>query len=585
MSGLDAPHVLIVDDQPRNLDALEAMLSTCDCTLVRAQSPDEALLKLLRYDFAAIVLDIRMPGMSGIELATLIKQRKRSQYIPILFLTAHLMDEQDVLRGYGVGAVDYLSKPINATILQSKIGGFVDLYRKGRALSELNEALQREIAERERAQIALQHVNQELEQRVQDRTAALVRAHQGVRENEERLRMAMEVAHMAAWEWHLASGDMTWSTDPEALFGFPTGSFGRELRMFRALHPDDRARTEQNLAHALRSGAFEHEYRLVRPDGSIVWIMERGRVIAENGDAPERMVGISRDVTADREATREREELLERASDARDEAERQMRLKDEFLATLSHELRTPMNAILGWLSMVQNGTTNRNMASVFAIIQRNAQLQAKLIDDLLDMNRVISGNLQLELTPVDLGTMLQATLQGLQPAADAKGVQLLAVVDSSVRTIGGDARRLQQVLWNLVHNGIKFTPQGGRVDVRVEPDDDQVRITVQDNGQGISPAFLPHVFERFRQQDSSATRQSFGLGLGLSIVKHMVELHGGTIRAISAGDGKGATFIVHLPAGHVPVGPFTQREPAGGPKSIGCAGQTEPSGGTSFVNR
>src|SRR5688572_4229003 len=297
------PNVLIVDDEPRNLDVLEAMLGDTDCTLVRATSADEALLALVRHEFAALVLDIRMPGMGGIELATLVKQRKRSQHVPILFLTAHSFDEDEVLRGYGVGAVDYLSKPINADILRSKIGVFVDLFRKTRALAEVNDALQREVAERQEAQRALQAVNIDLEQRVLERTAALNRAHQGVRENEERFRMALEVAQVAAWEWHLASGQMRWSTDPEVLFGFPKGSFGPDLRIMRAIHPDDRDRVQESTVTALKTTTYEAEYRAVRPDQSIVWILERGRVFSDvDGD---RMVGISRDVTAERESAQE----------------------------------------------------------------------------------------------------------------------------------------------------------------------------------------------------------------------------------------------------------------------------------------
>src|SRR3954463_10631731 len=193
MTAVDLPKILIVDDQPRNLDVLEAMLSEVECSLVRAVSADEALLAVVRHDFAALVLDIKMPGMSGIELATLIKQRKRSRHVPILFLTAHSVEEADVLRGYGVGAVDYLSKPINAEILRSKIGVFVELYRKTRELAAVNEALQREVVERVKAQEALEVSNRELERRVSERTTALLRAHQGVRENEERLRMGLEV--------------------------------------------------------------------------------------------------------------------------------------------------------------------------------------------------------------------------------------------------------------------------------------------------------------------------------------------------------------------------------------------------------
>jgi PAS domain S-box-containing protein len=552
MMPTEKPKILIVDDQSRNLDVLEVMLGDMGCTLVRATSADEALLCLVRNEFAALVLDIRMPGMSGIELAMLIKQRKRSQHVPILFLTAHSMDDADVLRGYGVGAVDYLSKPVNAAILRSKVGVFIELFRKTRALADLNDALKREVDEREKAQQALQLANQELERRVHERTAALSRAHQGVRENEERFRMALEVAQIAAWEYHLASGQMRWSTDPEVLFGFPKGSFGQELRIVRAVHPQDRLRVENAAATSLETGIYEAEYRAVRPNGSIVWITERGRMFSD-GDG-DRMVGISRDVTAERESAQERERLLKSERQARDVAETQSRLKDEFLATLSHELRTPMNVILGWLDALTKGRPIRETRSALLVVQRNAQIQAKLIDDLLDMNRLLSGNLRLELTPVDIGATVRTTLQGLRPAADAKGLHLECLIDPPEIGAPADARRLQQVLWNLLHNAIKFTPRGGRVEVRVSQRRGHVEIVVQDNGHGIIREFLPHVFERFRQQDSSTTRESTGLGLGLSIARHLVELHGGTVSAFSDGEGRGATFVVELPGGQVDVG-------------------------------
>jgi len=546
MTRAEKPKILIVDDQARNLDVLEAMLGDLDCMLIRATSADEALLCLVRNEFAALVLDIKMPGMSGIELATLIKQRKRSQHVPILFLTAHQVNEEDVLRGYGVGAVDYLSKPVNAEILRSKIGVFIDVFRKTRALALLNDKLQLEVAERENAQRALELANEELERRVHERTAALNRAHQGVRENEERLRMALEVAQIAAWEWHLASGQMRWSTDPEVLFGFAKGSFGQDLRIRRTVHPDDRALVDDATAVALRTGSYESQYRAVRGDGTIVWIRERGRVF--NDDDGDRMVGISRDITAEHEAAQERERLLRSEREARDQAEQQSRLKDEFLATLSHELRTPMNAILGWLSILESGKPIREIHSALAIIARNAEMQAKLIDDLLDMNRLMSGNVRLDVAAVDIGGLLQTTMQSLQPAADRRGVQLIAAVESNVGEIVADGARLQQVLWNLVHNSVKFSNHGGRVEIHVLRRPDGLQITVKDNGQGISPAFLPHVFERFRQQDATSTRAAFGLGLGLSIARHLVELHGGVITAHSPGEGMGATFTVVLPA-------------------------------------
>src|SRR5439155_11658833 len=226
-------------------------------------------------------------------------------------------------------------------------------------------------------------------------------------------------------------------------------------------------------------------------NGGIVWIRERGRLFSDiDGD---RLVGISLDVTAPHEAGEERERLLKREQEARDEAERQSRLKDEFLATLSHELRTPMNAILGWLSILESGKPIREIHSVLAVIARNAHVQAKLIEDLLDMNRLMSGNLALELSRVRVGGLLQTTMQSLQPAADARGVTLIASVDQSLGEVAADATRLQQVLWNLVHNAIKFSDEGGRVEIHVQRDGDFMQLVVRDNGRGISAEFLPHV--------------------------------------------------------------------------------------------
>ena len=553
----ERPKLLIVDDEARNLDALEAMLESSGCEFVRASSSEEALLAMLRHDFAAMVLDIRMPGLSGIELARLIKQRKRTRDVPILFLTAHLMDEEDILRGYGAGAVDYLSKPVNPDILRSKIGVFVELYKKTRALAALNDALHNEVTAKARAQEALEQANQELELRVRERTAALTIARNTALESEERLRMAMAIARIAAWQWDLASGTMTWSTDPEALFGFPAGSFGPDLRISRTLHAEDRARFQDAVGAALAGGIYECEYRAVRPDGSVVWITERGKVVKGLDSCSDRMVGISRDISSERQAQLERERLLNSERQARDEAERQSRIKDEFLATLSHELRTPMNAILGWLSMLANGQAG-DVSQALSVIERNAKAQAHLIEDLLLMNKLASGTARLELGVVAVAAAVEAAVQNLQPAAAAKGIVFDAVAESGLPLINADPTRIQQILWNLLHNGVKFTPVGGRVEVHVAHFQGGVRVIVRDDGQGIAPEFLPHVFERFRQADSSTTRKAWGLGLGLSIAKHLVELHGGSIEATSDGVGRGASFIVNLP----------HRGPAGRPAPL-----------------
>jgi len=540
--------VLIVDDEPRNLDALEVMLASSGCALVRAHSAEEALLAMLRHEFAAMIFDIRMPRMGGIELANLVKQRRRTQDVPIIFLTAHSLEDEDVLRAYGVGAVDYLSKPVNADILCSKVSVFIDLYRKTRALAILNKELQHEVSARQKVQETLERVNQELEERVAERTAALTVAHRGVKENEERLRMAMDVAEIAAWEWDVASGRMTWSTEPETLFGFPPGSFGEDRRVFSTVHPDDRERVQETVEAAMSAGStYECEYRVVRPDGVIVWITERGGVLHAESGQVDKIVGVSRDISAQRRAEQARELSLVNERRARDEAERQSRIKDEFLATLSHELRTPMNAILGWLSMLAKGNAVRDPDQAMAVIQRNAQVQAKLIEDLLEMNKLTSGTVRLEIAPLDVGAVIDATMESLKPTADTKGVRLSVTRESPLPRIHADGRRVQQILWNLLHNAVKFTRAGGSVDVVVTCAEGCVRILVKDTGQGIAPDFLPYVFDRFRQADPSTTRGTWGLGLGLSITKHLVELHGGSIEASSPGLEEGATFVVQLP--------------------------------------
>jgi PAS domain S-box-containing protein len=264
---------------------------------------------------------------------------------------------------------------------------------------------------------------------------------------------------------------------------------------------------------------------------------------------PPRFTGFVRDLTARAQAERDRELLLARELKARREAEAANRAKDEFLATLSHELRTPLNAIVGWTRMLLDGTLDEQSArKALHVIDRNAQLQTQLVADILDVSRIITGGLRLSLRPVDLGSVIGAALDAVRPAADAKRVRLYSRLAASVRIHEGDSERLQQVVWNLLANAVKFTPAGGSVEIDLlDGADGGVIIRVRDDGAGIDAAFLPHVFERFRQADGSVSRQHGGLGLGLAIVRHLVELHGGTVRADSAGPGLGSTFTVELP--------------------------------------
>jgi signal transduction histidine kinase/CheY-like chemotaxis protein len=244
----------------------------------------------------------------------------------------------------------------------------------------------------------------------------------------------------------------------------------------------------------------------------------------------------------------EYQQLLVREQMARAEAEDANRLKDEFLATVSHELRTPLNAIIGWSHMIRNAQLDETtVARAVETIERNAKSQAQLVEDLLDVSRVVTGKLRLNIEPVDAASVINAAIDSVQLAAESKGIRLAVTLDPSARRVAGDSGRLQQVVWNLLSNAIKFTPKGGRVEVRLARSGPEATITVSDTGAGISADFLPFIFDRFRQADGTSTRRHGGLGLGLAIVRHLVELHGGTIRAESEGEGLGATFTISLP--------------------------------------
>ncbi len=247
-------------------------------------------------------------------------------------------------------------------------------------------------------------------------------------------------------------------------------------------------------------------------------------------------------------AEAERERLLEEERRARASAEAASRAKDEFLAVLSHELRTPLNAVYGWARILQSGSLDGDAAArAVEVIMRNAQAQVKLIDDMLDVSRIVTGKMRLDVRPVVLQTVVEAALDAARPAAEVKGLRLHAVLDPRALSVSGDPDRLQQVVWNLLINAVKFTPRGGRVQVELQRVGSSVEILVSDTGQGITPDVLPHVFQRFQQGDSTSTRRHTGLGLGLALVRHLVELHGGTVHAASAGEGRGATFTVALP--------------------------------------
>jgi PAS domain S-box-containing protein len=354
----------------------------------------------------------------------------------------------------------------------------------------------------------------------------------------------------------------SWNAGAQRIFGYTAEeAIGQSVTM---LIPPDHIDEEPAILARLRAGERIEHYETIRvaKDGRLIDIsLTVSPIKGPNGQ----IVGaskIARDITDQRQARKALDAAYDAANRARSEAEEaaaqnerlyqqaeeSSRLKEEFLATISHELRTPLSAILGWTRMLRLGQLSADEhAKALDTIERNARAQAQLIDDLLDVSRIITGKLRMDVRPSDPTSFIDAAVEAVRPAAEAKGVRVQKVMDTGAVSIPGDPVRLQQVVWNLLSNAIKFTPRGGRVQIRSERVNSHLEIVVSDTGQGIAADFLPHVFDRFRQADQKTSRQHGGMGLGLAIVRHLVELHGGTVQASSDGVGHGATFTVQLP--------------------------------------
>jgi len=596
-------NILLVDDRPENLLAMESILAPLGQNLVRADSGREALRHLLSEDFALILLDVQMPGLNGFELAELIREREQTQHTPIIFVSAINRDDRYVFKGYSLGAVDYMTKPFEPEILKSKVRVFTKLFRQ-------NQEIKRQAALLEQANGELDTLNTELEARVKRRTAQLESANHEL-ENEVGVRKQSEarLATEHAVTRLLAGADNLETAAPLILKAF-CGHLKADVSCLWL--PDEAGETLscvyiETCGNAETLSSFISESRRINfsrgiglpgavwEKNSPVWLPNTMRGEKYPRAAVAASVGLHsavgfpikigkefygviefftlREFVSDQplinmlEATgseigqfiqrkrleEERENLLSREKHLREQAEKASRLKDEFLATVSHELRTPLNAILGWGQMLQSGKIKEEeQPRALETIYRNAKSQAQLIDDLLDTSRLITGNLRLNLSPTTLVPLIESALDTVRPAAEAKNIALSSVFESNVESIVCDSHRLQQMVWNLLTNAVKFTPPGGLVEIKTERGEDTVKIVVADTGQGISPDFLPFVFDRFRQADSSSTRNHDGLGLGLAIVRHLAELHGGSISAASNGREKGSTFVLTLPRLPVP---------------------------------
>ena len=701
--------ILLVDDRPDKLLALESILGGLHQNLVRAYSGREALRALLQQDYAVILLDVNMPGMDGFETAEMIRARERSQRTPIIFFTAMELDEKQVFRSYSLGAVDFIKTPVVPEILKAKVAVFVDLFKKTEQVKSQAEQV-RLLQEREHAS---------------KMTEAADRLEAEAKRNRF-FTLALDMLGIADMSGTLRQMNPSWGKT----LGFSDDEL-RSRSFLEFVHPDDRAKTEEQLGRLARGEAVPYfENRFATKAGGYRWLAwtaapytEEGllymyaRDLSETRRAEEERVKLIREQTAraaaeaserrtaflaeaatalaasldyaetlaklahlavpvlgdwayidvadeqgvvnrlevamadesrsdvaeelkrnppslegtgpqsavircgqptlieDLAAThletlgddaRQRDVLkamgarsmmvvpllardrclaaltvvsaesgrrygpddldlvaelgrrgalavdnarLYRASqDARSAAEKANRAKDEFLATLSHELRTPLTPILGWTVMLRSGNLDQpSILRGLEVIERNVRAQTQLIGDLLDVSRIITGKLRLEVRPIDLGPVVEAGVEAVRPSAEAKEIKVDLELPPDLPQVLGDPDRLQQVVWNLVSNAVKFTPQHGRIGIRLSKEDSHVALEVRDSGKGITSDFLPFVFDRFRQADSTSTRSHGGLGLGLAIVRHLVELHGGSVDAASNGENSGATFTVRLP--------------------------------------
>jgi signal transduction histidine kinase/DNA-binding response OmpR family regulator len=569
-------NILMVDDSPTNLLALESILRGPDRNLIPISSGKDALRYLLDNEAAVVLLDVYMPGIDGLETAQLIRGRERSRDTPIIFLTANSTGVRHLSRGYSLGAVDYIVKPVEPEILRSKVNVFVDLFKKNREirrqaqlLQEKNEEIESTNLQRLKLLIELghelvaEHDPQQVlasfcrssRRLVQAETAAVGLLDQtrkvfayylsnsveecSMCEPPPALQQALDRVVVEQRPMRLSEGEKCASGEtalemPESFLGAPVLSASGVcgwVYLLNKIDGDDFTEADERLAANLAT--------------QVGVAYENARLYTE---AQRHATELGLEMAVRKQAEEERAKMLVREQAARAEAELANRTKDEFLATLSHELRTPLTAILGWSHIVrQNKLDNGQLGRALETIERNAHAQSRLIDDLLDVSRIISGKLQIDLRVVDLATVIEAAMDAVRPVAEAKEIEFQIDLGPRAFPVMGDPNRLQQIFWNLFSNAVKFTPKKGRVSVRISTVNAHAHISVTDTGIGIKSEFLPYIFDRFRQADGSTTRSQGGLGLGLAIVRHLTDLHNGIVQVQSDGHGCGSTFTIILP--------------------------------------
>jgi len=475
-----------------------------DCELLRVETSADFLAALETEAFDLILADYALPSFDGISALKI--ARNLCPDIPFIFVSAALGEEL-AIEALKNGATDY--------VLKQRLGRLVPSVQ--RALREAKERCERQ------------------------------RAEESLQKSEARYRRIVDTSYEGIWMIDSQARTEFVNQRMSEMLGYMAEEMlGRS--MFDFMEQTDDITALQKLEWLNQEGSDLKEGRLRCKDDSYIWTLISARAILSEQNEFLGAIAMLTDITDRKQTESERDRLLELEQAARAEAEAANRIKDEFLAVLSHELRSPLSPILGWARLLQSRKFDETaIKKALETIERNAKLQAQLIEDLLDVSRILQGKISLNMASVNLASTIEAAMETVRLAAEAKTIQIETMLDPTVGKILGDSARLQQVLWNLLSNAVKFTPSGGQVNVRLECIDALAQITVSDNGKGISPEFLPHVFDYFYQGDSTTTRKFGGLGLGLALVRHLVEMHGGTVEAESPGEEQGSIFTVKLP--------------------------------------
>jgi PAS domain S-box-containing protein len=494
MADKAVARVVVVDDNHATLYSTSHILRAAGFDVTEGTTGEQALELAGGADI--LLLDVNLPDVHGFEVCRRLREDPRTARLPVVHISATLVKEIDKVQGLDAGADGYLIHPVEPPVLIATVNAFL---RARRAEDEMRESESKFKAVFDNASSGILLLDQYL---------TYLEANPAMCVLLNRTREKIVGASLSAF--------------------MPPGT-SANLREIEVVLREE--------------GTWRGVFPLLRPDGTPVhleWYISAHSF-------PGVRLAVVTDMTERMRLEAERDDLLASERTARAQAERANYLKDQFLGTLSHELRTPLSSILLWTQMLLQRGADPEQARGLLAIERNTKVQAQLISDLLDVSAIMSGKVRLDVQQLDLAATIRSALETLTPAIEAKELRLQTWFDPRVAIISGDPSRLQQVIWNLVNNASKFTPNGGSIEVRMQRIDSQVEISVSDTGEGIAPELLPHIFERFQQGADSSKRKSGGLGLGLAIVKHLVEMHGGTVSAASTGPDNGAKFTVHLP--------------------------------------